>query len=102
MSYQVAIGRKISGVPERWRHQYFLNGKWSDVVRQETYLKLLAAGDDADKIDQIIGNSSWTHEYCSGCDSSQGEFIIFGEACICITCFLKAAEEVKAKLEVHA
>ena len=67
----IASGR---GVAERWRSQYQdANGRWTRVVRGQSeniYEKLCSLGEnpDIDKIAEIIGNKSWGHLTCSGCN----------------------------------
>ncbi len=61
-------------IAARWRNQYFRMGVWLDVRGKssaETYNQLLALGPspDLDKIDEIIGNDSWTHFTCEQCSA---------------------------------
>ena len=78
----VASGR---GIAERWRTQYQdSNGRWTRIVSgpsETIYEKLCALGEgpDVDKIAEIIGNKSWGHLTCSGCNEYVKRAVCFNE-----------------------
>ena len=62
------------GVAERWRQQYQQKTGWTDTISgstQEIYEQLIKLGDgaDPDEVAAIIGNKSWTHPYCTSCET---------------------------------
>jgi hypothetical protein len=68
-----------AGVSKRWRRQYGetpKNPRFAEILRQ-----LDALGDEAtpEQIEQIIGNKSWTREYCNLCDSEVSVWVRLGD-----------------------
>lgn len=112
------IGRAISirvasakGVADRWREQYYnRNGNtWPNTVSgssEVVYNKLVELGPDPDP-DQAaiaIGNESWTHVRCEGCN---GEFLTgvaigdYEVKTFCLSCVEMAAKRLRAWLKVR-
>ncbi len=70
--------------------------------KEETYQRLLALGDSPspDDVDGIIGNETWTHEYCDGCKGYVSESVCVGQvpdyesstATLCRACVFDAVK----------
>lgn len=89
------VAKSGVGVIDRWHSQYdtrdaawrFSNGQ----SPLEMGARLDALGEDAsaDAIAAVIGNKSWTHPTCSGCNKPQDRVVQIGEfndARLCIGC----------------
>jgi hypothetical protein len=65
-------------VPERWKQQYFLDGRWGATILGSTeaiYNGLKALDLEtatATEVEAIIGNGSWSHQRCNEC----GEYAV--------------------------
>lgn len=86
---------------ERWLSQYPLSDyKSSD--KHDIYKNLVSLGDNpnADDIDTVIGNRSWTNIWCGCCESRVNECVVFtyydSHLHICFDC-LKVASSLKPK-----
>ena len=88
-----------SGAAERWKKAYTdRHGNWlfADAERREkTYNSIITAGDNEAKIDEAIGNNSWTRFHCAECDSHQHEGVEFdnwdgGIVVVCSNCLRSA------------
>lgn len=86
---------------DHWKMQYFKDGKWYDSNKELLYKQLQMLGDSPapNLVDQVIGNSSWTHLGCSECNTDVDEAVLFGavdydsEYCyLCKDCLVKALE----------
>src|SRR5487761_1773443 len=91
----------VSGAAERWKKAYTdRHGNWlfADAERTEKiYNSIIAAGDTEAKINEAIGNNSWTRFHCSECDRNQSEGVEFdnwddGIVVICLNCLKTALE----------
>ena len=100
---------KTQKTSERWKSQYLRSDGWGTTYgkhgpksAQTIYDKLVlveqskSARNKLDKIDEIIGNKSWTHSHCSSCSTFSRETLVSidvsgGEySCqLCITCVKK-------------
>lgn len=65
---------QIATVAERWKSQYYAEGKWGRTIHgpaEDIYVGLAALAPDATAQDvkAIIGNSSWIGYACNGCDA---------------------------------
>lgn len=65
--------QEIATVAERWKDQYFANGRWGGTDGAFAIYKKLKAlnitkATPAD-VTKIIGNETWTMIRCDGCDS---------------------------------
>ena len=69
----IKLAPDVKVIAERWRQQYCSKGLgWQRTISgdsEEVYRRLCALPSDApaEKIDQIIGNASWTSVVCSSC-----------------------------------
>lgn len=63
----------LKNIAERWKHNGFQNGQWASPHQAGRYDKLLGLGDDPDReaVRGILGNTSWTHLSCDGCDEAK-------------------------------
>jgi hypothetical protein len=96
---QIASAR---GVAERWRRQYQHGAHWTDTVKgssEDVYNKLCALGEvpDVAAVATAIGNKSWSHLTCAGCDDHVTRAIkIRGEyddgVLLCRACVTEAAK----------
>lgn len=65
----------IKSVAARWKSQWSRDGVWNRNVKggrgEEIYNQLVAMGDDPDReaVRKLMGNTSWTHLSCDGCDT---------------------------------
>lgn len=94
------------GIAERWKNTYFRDGEWkgndfpngSAEERREVWEKLSRLGKSLPPavVDEIIGNKSWTHIWCKGCNSYCTEGVAMGENggehTYCRTCIEEALE----------
>lgn len=83
---------------EGWRTTYGKNGPQSTKLIYEQILAIenSQVRNKLDKIDEVIGNKSWTHIYCSGCGTQTRENLVSSDvnggeySCqLCITCVRK-------------
>lgn len=85
-----------------WYSTYFQGGQWRyGEDKQEKYRSLLELGEnpDADDVDRVIGNDSWTACRCDECGTLREVVLQIGEdpgyesatANICKPCLRKAA-----------
>jgi hypothetical protein len=63
---------RANGAANRWKNIYFDNEGWRHIMHgssEEIYNKLAILSEpvDPDKVDQIIGNGSWTRVKCDNC-----------------------------------
>lgn len=68
---------------ERWKSQYYRDGKWLSLDNAEgTYSKLVALGPtpSPNAVDSVVGNDTWTHELCDSCAEKAGEFIAIDQS----------------------
>ena len=69
---EVIIGdTDATKVSKRWKSHYFNDGVWRNTAfgsSEDTYKNLLACNDLRHEIDAAIGNKSWTHLLCDGCN----------------------------------
>lgn len=94
-------------VAERWRTQYQHAGRWTDTVHgssADVYLRLLALGPTPDPrdVNNIIGNTSWTHPDCDVTGSAPVCVVLadhFGREPISLSADL--IEAAYAKLQEH-
>lgn len=77
-----------AGVVDKWKEQYAKGGEWGDIyiggyaVSAKTiYDALVALGPTPcpDKVDEVIGNGSWTHLYCNECRQRVDLAVCVGE-----------------------
>jgi len=92
---KLTLKEVIKGVPDRWKAQY-PNGK------EGKYEKLIAAKPlSKKKVDEIIGNDSWTRLTCESCDMDVKEVIILDgfeyPTYICKECLNKALTLLETK-----
>ena len=101
MALVIASGR---GVTEKWHRQYGIENSWPNTVSgssKATYDKLVGLGADptADAVAEVIGNKSWTHPYCRGCEEYVAVVMAFGDderAHVCGRCLQAAGAAVTA------
>ena len=96
----ISVEEKIRIVVERWKEQYFVNGKWKwDDDKRIIYERLIREKPTTEKaIENIIGNSTWTSNVCDECGKHKAALIQLGEepsyesvtAEICHECLSKA------------
>lgn len=87
------------GVAERWRGQYYRDGKWLATYSgpgNVEYEKLLALGSNPDiaAVAEIIGNKGWSYITCDGCAENVEIAVAIGEyetKSYCRTCITEAA-----------
>lgn len=91
-----------SGAAERWKYQYFQQGKWISLSLsdpRDTYASLLKLGPhpDPDDVDLMIGNESWTYLECSHCEQRVDEVAVFVRydevVYVCEPCLWEVLEE---------
>ena len=100
---QVITKQEIANeAKDHWKIQYFKNGEWYDSNKEMIYNHLVLLGNSPapSLVNQVIGNSSWTHLGCSECHADVDEAVLFGvvgyegsdsEYCyLCRDCFAKA------------
>lgn len=87
------------GVAERWWRMYFKDrdSQWYDDRKRDIWKRLNDAGDaiTIDQADEIIGNQSWTHISCDGCNEYVLAAVEIGECnakAYCPTCIHEAGE----------
>lgn len=90
-------------VAERWEKQYLNNGNWM-TGRDKIHAQIIAAGNDAEKIAEAIGNKSWTHISCAECGESELIGVEFGRYSdetfhVCLNCITAASVAIKAVKE---
>lgn len=102
MRLLVTPARPRDAVARRWYAQYADGGNWPEYgkpwgrTKRKTYDALMALPQDAtaDAVDEVIGNKSWTHEFCSSCSEYHRRAIKFGEdysgATVCEDCLRTA------------
>lgn len=91
-------------VPARWKAQMCgIPRRWKDDAlmarNARIYEQLVALGPSPDiaDVDRIIGNQSWTHLTCSGCNEYIAKGVEFGDSwsapvVLCPTCVQAAAK----------
>jgi hypothetical protein len=101
------IGRNIKkaelpdprDVAEKWRLQHEKSdGTWKSCVRgtgDDVHRRLTRLGKDPsrEKIEEVIGNGSWTRAFCTGCQEPVDEAVAFGyedAATVCRHCLIHA------------
>jgi len=97
---------EANNVAERWKKVYFKNSKWyefnsrnSDKTAEQVWFALLSLGrnPDPDKVDTIIGNTSWTQnpppEHCTVCNNLILNGVELSDSSsICIVCLEEAGK----------
>jgi len=101
ISIEIASARNVA---ERWRRQYQRDQpghQWLQTAKgssEDIYNKLCALGEvpDVEAVAAIIGNKSWGHLRCAGCDDDvlrgvrlNGEY--GGGVLLCRACAVEAA-----------
>lgn len=88
-----------TGVADRWRDQYFIAGQWTftcDGSSRNIYKKLCALGTRPKpaEVAKVIGNGTWSHEFCSECRKNALTVVKFGNdgdgMSLCRTCLGRA------------
>lgn len=76
----------ILNIAERWKQQYFYNGKWNSLYESDSekiYLALNALDRNtatSNDIKNIIGNDSWAGPYkCHECKAVVDSLVTIGE-----------------------
>lgn len=88
----------IRAVAERWNEQY---KGWKCAQKAsigERLNSLNAETASSKEVDEIIGNSSWTHLFCDECGEEAERLVEIGQipdydsrtACVCLSCLQKA------------
>lgn len=85
---------KKKKVAAEWRSSYRQSdGVWNSALsgqkpRLQVYEELIALGKDpdADRIDEIIGNPSWTHSICTNCETLADNVVVIDEVQLCEDC----------------
>lgn len=99
--YVITERSLIRGIVSRWERQYGHGRSGQDKFEILTKLKALdLESASADEVNRIIGNSSWTTEFCSACNKWTIPVIVVGDvpdyesatAHLCRTCFEKASK----------
>lgn len=89
----------ISGVPKSWFEQY--KGYPKDSEFMSTYKKLLALGGNITdgKVNEIIGNNSWTSLHCGECKNPVESVAVFNDEeydfYLCKKCMIVAIGEME-------
>ena len=86
--------------PSRWARQYEGTGYRDKVAITEQLKELKDI--TPEKINNIIGNSSWTRTSCDECDTDNVDVMVLGEtmndesatASICKECLIEALKEM--------
>lgn len=102
----------IASVAERWRRQYLVRGEWhfaGGKSGQVIYDKLRAlntmTATHAD-VEAIIGNCSWTKQFCHECSDYKQPCISLGyadsSATVCLKCLRKAVRMLTEAQSVGA
>lgn len=92
---------KVKEVAIQWKLMYYGRHGWdpqgiaSAKQKEEIYNRLLEAGNDPYKIDQAIGNSSWSTFNCYSCGKQKRKGVIFKSETICSGCLFEATELLK-------
>jgi hypothetical protein len=96
---------KAKDVAERWKAQYWYPNGWKDTASgssEKVYDKLLTAPDDPEVLAKIIGNESWTHIRCHGCNETGKAAVLFGaygeELRLCASCIKAGSAAIDAVL----
>lgn len=95
-----------------WKEQFCSKGVWHPIYpdrdgerREAIYNKLVALGEhpDPDAVDAVIGNGSFTHRSCVGCNEWHDRFVVMQEyptsrftIALCLSCAEKAVEMLRA------
>lgn len=90
----------INNICSAWKQQYFFDGEWRyGENKQVIYNNLIALGDNKteEKINEIIGNSSWTTITCGECNKHVDVVVVMNDsdeycAYICKKCINKASK----------
>lgn len=72
---------KAAGVAAHWRSSYLQGDTWQyGIDKEQIYKKLVGLGTDptADDVDKVIGNPSWTSQYCTNCNKTSENLILIG------------------------
>lgn len=81
----ICVDDLVKNIVKRWKDSYCINGGWayesSTHPKELIYKKLLRLGRNKtkEKVDEIIGNSSWTSLICDECGSYVNAVIELGE-----------------------
>ena len=99
---------RADNVAKEWHETYYVNGKWrycESGDKLEVYRKIIMLRDnpDPDKIDAIIGNTSWTELQCDECDELVDKVVRVGgdidngsaSADLCFDCIKKLCDITK-------
>lgn len=71
--------RTLAQIQQAWKLQMYNNGKWYAPGHETVYNKLCELKRySKSKIDAIIGNETWTSEWCSECRKYKVDLIQFG------------------------
>ena len=102
---QIVIKQEsINEANDHCKMRYFKNGTWKRAVIGDTEIvynnfESLCDNPVLNLVDQVIGNSSWTHLGCSECHTEVDETMLFGvvdfdsEYCyLCKDCLAKALD----------
>jgi len=105
------ISRKLRAMQaaQAWRSQYFVGAQWGRTVSGDTkvvYDKLVSLGNSPkpEKVNEVIGNDSWTNVHCHECGQKVDKVVQVGEpedyqsatAGICASCATNAFELIHA------
>jgi hypothetical protein len=89
---------QIQGVAERWKHQYFVLGKWAECRGNSWYIykQLVTLSPTTTRADvaEIIGNDGWIGYKCGDCGQDGAVVSVGGlhgsdEVCLCRPCVVK-------------
>lgn len=89
--------------PERWRKQYESYRNDPDkTAKTQVLLSLSGSNLNADAVDEIIGNASWTSIHCDGCGEYVHLAVVVGApmdyesatATLCKSCLEKAMKVI--------
>lgn len=97
---------KAQSAPERWQEQYSHSSHRRDPDKARITQKLLALPAHERtpvRVDQIIGNSSWTRIFCDVCDESVAAATVvsscsgYHTAQVCDACWTTHALTIRGK-----
>ncbi len=99
----------IDLIPKRYKEQYVVDNKWQKCCfgleeDHEAHYNLLLTATTRERIDEIIGNTSWTDNICIECNGDFEKVIRIGQESdfesatyLCIECVKRALIKLEEK-----
>ena len=100
------VKASAENIAERWKQQYFRSDKWITTARgsSEAIYEALCALGPRPKIAaavKILGNKSWTHVACTGCNGYVKTAVMVStddnDCHLCRNCILEASKLISPR-----